>query len=199
MDERFWDERYSTSDLIWTAQPNVFLVRETADLSPGTVLDLACGEGRNAVWLAEHGWDATGVDYSSVGLKKAAALAEQREVDVAFERHDATTWMPERSFDLVAVLYLQLPPLERREAIGRALGAMPHGGSLLVVAHDRDNLEHGIGGPRSPEVVYSVDEVVEQASAAGFEIVTAEQARRMVTTPDGERDAIDTVARARCP
>lgn len=196
VDKGFWDERYSTSELVWTDQPNEFLVRETEGLTPGTALDLACGEGRNSIWLAEQGWSATGVDFSCVGLEKAKAFATQRGVSVAFEQRDATSWAPEHRYDLVALLYLQLPAQERRDALLRATDAVAEGGTLLVVAHDRENLEHGFGGPQSAEVLYSVQEVVEIAREAGLEIVTAEQARRSVATPDGEREAIDTVVRA---
>jgi 2-polyprenyl-3-methyl-5-hydroxy-6-metoxy-1,4-benzoquinol methylase len=199
MDEEFWDERYSTSELIWTGLPNLFLVRETQGLDPSTALDLACGEGRNAVWLAEQGWSVTGADFSSVGLEKARALAAQRAVHIDFEQHDATSWEPDERFGLVVVLYLQLPLPQRREALLRAAGAVAAGGSLLVVAHDRENLEHGIGGPQSPEVLYSVNDVVEIAELSGLEIVTAEQARRAIAAPGGDREAIDTVVRARRP
>jgi SAM-dependent methyltransferase len=199
MDQQFWDERYSTSELVWTDRPNEFLVRETASLAPGTALDLACGEGRNAIWLAEQGWSVIGADFSSVGLEKANALAAQRGVSVAFEQHDATTWAPDGRFGLVAVFYLQLPLIERRDALLHATAAVAEGGTLLVVAHDRENLEHGVGGPQSPEVLYSVEEVVAIARDQGLEIVTAERVRRSVVTPDGDRKAIDTVVRAERP
>lgn len=199
MDQQAWDERYSTSELVWTDRPNEFLLRETASLAPGTALDLACGEGRNAIWLAEQGWSVVGVDFSSIGLQKANAFAAQRGVSVAFEQHDATTWIPDCQFGLVALFYLQLPPLERRDALLNATAAVAEGGTLLVVAHDEENLEHGVGGPQAPEVLYSVEEVVAIARDRGLEIITAERARRSVITPDGQREAIDTVVRAERP
>jgi SAM-dependent methyltransferase len=196
VDERFWDERYSGTELIWTAQPNMFLVREVEGLEPSTALDLACGEGRNSIWLAEHGWQVTGADFSAKGLEKGRALAAQRNVDVAFEQHDATTWEPTRSFDLVAVFYLQLPQPERTHALKNALAAVANGGTFLLVAHDVENLDHGYGGPPTRDVLYSVDEVVTLATSSGFTIVTAEQAERPVVAEDGEHVAIDTVVRA---
>jgi SAM-dependent methyltransferase len=196
MDERFWDERYSGTELIWTAQPNMFLVREVEGLEPGTALDLACGEGRNAIWLAEQGWEVTGIDFSAKGLDKGRALAIQRNVDVAFEQQDATTWVPTRSFDLVAVFYLQLPQPGRAQAIKNALAAVARGGTFLLVAHDEENLDHGYGGPPTRDVLYSVDDVVTLATSSGFTIVTAEQAERPVVAEDGEHVAIDTVLRA---
>jgi SAM-dependent methyltransferase len=83
MDRQQWDERYMTDELIWRAEPNRFLVEEVARMKPGRALDLACGEGRNALWLAERGWQVTGVDFSPVGLAKARRLAVVRRVDVS--------------------------------------------------------------------------------------------------------------------
>jgi 2-polyprenyl-3-methyl-5-hydroxy-6-metoxy-1,4-benzoquinol methylase len=78
-----WDDRYATTELLWGAAPNQFLVREVAGLSPGRALDLATGEGRNAIWLAQRGWNVTGVDFSAVALGKAQAIAA--DVGVAVE------------------------------------------------------------------------------------------------------------------
>src|SRR4051812_9854296 len=74
MDAAAWDERYAAAELGWSASPNRFVAAELADLSPGRALDLAAGEGRNALWLAERGWQVTAVDFSRVGLEKARAL-----------------------------------------------------------------------------------------------------------------------------
>jgi len=196
MDQEFWDERYRTSELIWTATPNQFLVEETAGLTPGLALDLACGEGRNAVWLAEQGWAATGSDFSQVALDKGVALAAARDVDVTFEQHDATTWAPAPTFDLVAVFYLQLPMDGRRFALANAVAGVAPGGTLLVVAHDLENLTAGVGGPQSADVLYTVAETVSLVETLGLSIVRATQVRRTVATPDGGREAIDTLVRA---
>ena len=110
MNSNAWDERYTGEALVWSAVPNRFLVAEVETLPPGRALDLACGEGRNAVWLAECGWDVTGVDFSNVGLDKARRLADARGVSVHWELADATEYTPApQSFDLVIVMYLHLP------------------------------------------------------------------------------------------
>ena len=115
-----WDERYAGDELVWTAEPNRFLVAEVDGLAPGRALDLACGEGRNAVWLAERGWTATGVDFSAVGLDKARRLADARHVSVQWERADVTEYQPPaEGFDLVIVMYLHLPESSRRIAFRR--------------------------------------------------------------------------------
>ena len=197
MDRHQWDERYQGGDLVWTATPNQFVVAEVAGLVPGTAVDLACGEGRNAVWLAEQGWRATGVDFSAQGLAKAARLAAARAVDVTWVESAVEDWVaPPAGFDLVVVCYLQLPEPERTGALDRAARAVAPGGTLVVVAHARDNLERGFGGPPSAAVLYDVAGVVATAEAAGLTVRRAEQAVRTVATDDGPRQAIDTVVRA---
>ncbi len=110
MDASQWNERYATAEYVWKADPNDFLVAETDGLAPGRALDLACGEGRNAVWLAEQGWTATGVDFSDAGLDKGRRLAADRGVEATWVCADATAWDPPADgYDLVAVFYLQLP------------------------------------------------------------------------------------------
>ena len=106
-----WDRRYAAADRIHaTPVPNRFLVSEISDLAPGTALDLACGAGRNAVWLAERGWRVTGVDFSGVALGIARDLAASHGVEVEWVESDVIGWAPPaRAFDLVCALYLQLP------------------------------------------------------------------------------------------
>jgi len=117
MDRQAWDQRYSGEDLLWRADPNRFLVAQVRDLAPGRALDVACGEGRNAVWLAEQGWTVTGVDFSQVALDKARRLADQRGVMVEWVNADVVDWEPPRAgYDLVALLYLHLPEEQRRVA-----------------------------------------------------------------------------------
>ena len=102
MQREDWDRRYSGRELIWTAEPNRFLVAEASDLEPGRALDLACGEGRNAIWLAERGWRVTGVDFSEVALAKAAQPAASRGVEGEWVAADLVSYRPEPgAFDLV--------------------------------------------------------------------------------------------------
>ena len=161
MDRHAWNDRYREKELLWTAQPNRFLVEAVTGLEPGTAYDLAGGEGRNAVWLAEHGWQVTVVDWSEVALEKGRALAEHRGVEIEFEEADLLDWAPPEPRGLVAVVYLQIPPRERHAAWRTAVGALAPGGTLVIVGHDSSNLTEGCGGPQSPEVLYTADEVVE--------------------------------------
>ena len=107
MDAEAWDERYAASELVWSREPNQFVASELADLPPGVAVDLAAGEGRNAIWLASRGWSATAVDFSQVALDKGARLAE--DLDVTWVCADATTWQAPRPVDLVVMAYFQVP------------------------------------------------------------------------------------------
>lgn len=195
MQREDWDRRYSGRELIWTAEPNRFLVAEAADLPPGRALDLACGEGRNAIWLAERGWQVTGVDFSEVALEKARRLAGSRDVEGEWIAADLVSYRPEpEAFDLVICFYLQVPEPDRRAVVRAAAGGVAPGGTFLLVAHDSANLEHGHGGPQEPAVLYTAADVV--ADLDRFEIEKAERIDRPVETPDGVRVALDVLVRA---
>ena len=154
--EADWNERYTGRELVWTAEPNRLFAAEIADLPAGRALDLACGEGRNAVWLAERGWRVTGVDFAAVGLAKARDLAASRGVEVDWVHADLLQYEPEAGvFDLVAILYLQVPHDELDVVLRRAATAVARGGTLLVLGHDTTNLRDGHGGPKDVSVLFT--------------------------------------------
>jgi SAM-dependent methyltransferase len=195
MDADGWNARYEAAGLVWSAEPNQFLVAEVTDLRAGRALDVACGEGRNAIWLAEQGWDVTGVDFSPVAIDKARRLAEARGVTVTWLLADVVTDLPQpAAFDLVAVFYLQLACQPRRTAFAAAAAAVAPGETLLLVGHDTTNLTEGWGGPVDPAVLYGPADVV--ADIGGLEIVKAVRVERPVVTDDGPRTAIDVLVRA---
>lgn len=198
MDRRGWDQRYSGEELLWRAEPNRFLVEEVSGLAPGRSLDVACGEGRNAVWLAEQGWSSTGVDFSAVGLEKARKLAARRGVEVTWVEADLLEWAPPASsYDLIIVMYLQVPPAQRRAILGGLLPALAPGGTLLVVGHDLANLTEGHGGPQDPALLYTPGDLVSDLS--GLRVVRMDSVRRPVTTPEGAVEAVDALVRAERP
>jgi SAM-dependent methyltransferase len=196
VDSEGWDRRYSGTELVWTAEPNRFLAEEAGALRPGRALDLACGEGRNAVWLAEHGWDVVGIDYSRVGLEKGARLAQQRGVAVRWEVADLREWKPSpAAFDLIVVLYLHVTADERRAIHHAAAQALAPDGVLLIVGHDATNIEDGHGGPQNPAILFTPDDLV--GDVRGLEIERAERVHRTVQTDHGAAVAIDALLRAR--
>ncbi len=191
-----WNRKHGEAGPLFGVEPNRFLVAEVEDLAPGRALDLACGAGRNAVWLAERGWTVTGADFSDVALANARGLAADRGVDVEWVQADLRDWAPPpREFELVAILYLQLPAEERRPVLARAAEAVTPGGTLLVVGHDLQNLNGGHGGPKDPRVLLTPEDVA--AELPGLEVEKTQRVLRPVETEDGEAQAIDALVRAR--
>ena len=188
MDEADWDARYAGRELAWTGEANVFVVKEVAGLVPGRALDLACGEGRNAVWLARRGWSVTAVDWSAVGLAKARELGAG--LDVAWVRADVLAWpAPQAAFDLVLVAYIHLPAADRADLLARAAAAVAPGGSLVLVAHDLANHAGGVGGPKDAGVLWTPEEV----RVEGFTVTRSEVAPRHTTSRGETGTALDTV------
>ncbi len=193
-----WDQKYATTELVWGSGPNRFLVPEVRGLKVGKALDLGCGEGRNAIWLAEQGWHVTGVDFSEVGLGKARQLAAERSVEVAWVRADLLVYQPAQSaFDLVIVFYIQLPSAQLSAVIRKAVTALAPGGTLLVVGHDLLNLTEGVGGPQSAEVLFTAADI--EKNLTGLRIERAERVLRPVTVEGREVNAIDALVRASKP
>ncbi|HEU5035432.1 MAG TPA: class I SAM-dependent methyltransferase [Nocardioides sp.] len=187
MDAHDWDERYADSELVWSAEPNVFVAAEAADLEPGRALDLAAGEGRNAIWLARRGWRVTAADFSQVALDKGRRVAGDAEV--RWVRADATQWDEPSAYELVVVAYLQLPAPERRAALRAAYASLVEGGTLLVVAHDSTNLAEGTGGPQDPAVLMTAEDVLADLDGLALDVVRAERVARQVGDGHGEDPA----------
>jgi SAM-dependent methyltransferase len=189
VDARAWDERYAASELVWSATPNQFVAEELGDLPPGLALDVAAGEGRNALWLAENGWQVTAVDFSLVGLDKGRDLQARhprgRDLHVDWVHADALTYdSGALRFDLVLVAYLQLVADERRTAVRRAFAALREGGTFFLVAHDATNLTEGTGGPSDPDVLFTAEEVLDDLDGERFEVLRAERVARRVPSED---------------
>lgn len=195
-DADMWDRRYSAPDLVWGTGPNRRLVTEVGGLPIGRALDLGAGEGRNALWLASLGWRVTAVDFSSVGISRLRDMADERNLVVEAVVADLRRYEPPPdAFDLVILLYLQVPADLLEIVLARAARALAPGGTLLLIGHDVENLERGYGGPPDPAVLQSPEQVT-AALAGTLQIESADRVERQVDTPDGPRTAIDTLVRA---
>jgi SAM-dependent methyltransferase len=198
MDASAWDERYAAAELVWSATPNQFIEAQARDLTPGRALDLAAGEGRNALWLASWGWSVTAVDFSRVALDKGRKT-QPDDADITWVCADATTYRA-REMDLTVVAYLQLAAPERRASVRNGYAALIPGGTFLLVAHDSTNLTEGTGGPQSPEVLFTAEDVLADLDGERFHVVLAERVERQVRADDGhggvaEHTAYDCLVR----
>ena len=197
MDSKGWDARYAERDLVWSAEPNVFVAETTANLPVGRALDVAGGEGRNALWLADRGWQVTIVDFSAIAVSRAQQLWAQRETpsgSLTGKVGDVTEgpWGA-ADFDLVIVAYLHLPAREQRSALVHAARAVSSGGHLVVVGHHTGNLTHGSGGPQDPALLYTPEDVVADLKGTGLAVMRAETVTRQVRADDGPRSALDAL------
>lgn len=202
-DREFWEERYRSAPQVWSGRPNPQLVDEVADLPAGTALDVACGEGGDALWLAGRGWRVTAVDLAQTALDRVDAAAAQAGPEVAARvrtvRADVGEWVPgDERYDLVTSHFLHLPPEARAHAFGRMAGAVAPGGTLLVVAHHASDLATTIGRPDVPELFFAPEDVVAALDPDGWDVLVAEARPRPAVDPDGREITIrDTVVRAR--
>jgi hypothetical protein len=201
-----WDRRYGGADLVWSAEPNVWVRERCEGLPPGWALDVAAGEGRNALWLVEQGWDAVATDFSAVAVARMGEIADRRLGDRrgAFTAvvADATGPQPRPpsdlsvdsgtgGFELVLLVYLHLPPEQWRAALAAAVDAAGPGGAVLVVAHALRNLTEGVGGPQDPGILLDPEAVVDSAAGLPVDVELAELRERVV--PGADRPALDSV------
>lgn len=212
MDQQFWDELYNTKDQLWSGAPNGVLVAEAADLLPGQALDIGCGEGGDAVWLASRGWLVTAVDISRVALERAAAAAG--DVKVSWTHADLTDYTPPAgSFDLVTAMYPALPHTAEK-SVRAMLAAVAPGGTLLVGGHDLadwhddhdHHAEHGHDSEHDhhanhnpdfdPTVFYRPDEIAELLDDT-WTVLVNETRPRVSPAPPGTGHINDVVLKAR--
>ena len=193
-----WDERHKAGDFEGQG-PNPTLTGGTSGLRSGSALELACGSGTNAVWLAQQGWRTTAVDWSPVGLANGRAKAGAAGVEVEWLERDLFAWSPPaRSFDLVVVVYLHLPPDERGPVYARAAAAVAPGGRMMVVGHDPLNATEGEGGPPDPSRLFTAEEIAGQLQAADPSLVV-ERAGVVRRVPPPARAPIDSLLIVRRP
>ena len=196
-----WDEFYRSSQRVWSGNPNPQLVAEVTGLAPARALDVGCGEGADAIWLAGQGWDVVAVDISAVALERAAQhvrAAHQRLLrSIEWRQADLITEPPEpASFDLVSSQFMQLPPDPRFRLFAALIEAVRPGGTLLVVGHHPSDMGRGVRRPPSPELFYTADAVADLLDGS-WTVVANEARPRTTTTPEGVVTTIhDAVLRA---
>ena len=138
----FWNEMWAEHD-DFTPDADDLLVAEMEGLTPGRALDIGCGAGGNAVWLAQQGWQVTATDFADAAIEKGRRLATKLGVQVEFVVAGATTFQPDGQYDLITSFYVQLPPDQRAKMLSLAAGALTPGGTLLFVGHDKSSPPSG--------------------------------------------------------
>ncbi len=184
----FWDERYASAERVWSGRPNQRLVEQAAGLTPGRALEVGCGEGADAIWLAQQGWRVTGVDVSQVALDKASAHAETLGVAEATDWHqtDVLTWSPEPVFDLVSAQFMHVPSTVRDTLFTRLAAGVRPGGSFLVVGHDFSDTATTIRRPHHHDLYFTAADIAALLAPGDWRIVCAESQQRETTGPEGE-------------
>ncbi|MDP9696350.1 UNVERIFIED_ORG: SAM-dependent methyltransferase [Arthrobacter globiformis] len=216
---RHWDDLYRSRPRVWSGRPNPQLVAEAAGLEPGTALDLGCGEGADALWLAEQGWTVTAVDVSAVALERAQqhAAASGAGNRITWLQRDLDAWAPEEQFDLVSAQFLHSTeaPWQRPHRV--AADAVRPGGTLLVVGHHPDGLppwrsisdedshaaehshSHGGDGHAGSGMFFTAEQAAAELGITPptWRVDVAASREREATGPDGQSATLaDAVLRA---
>jgi SAM-dependent methyltransferase len=203
MDSNYWDEKYSTEEFIYTKVVNRF-VAELCGKIPvfgnKRAIELAGGEGRNAVWLAQQGWHIENIDFSQKALDKYLAFAQEEGVAELCSATcaDATLFEPLVSpVELAVIGYLQIPEEQLEIATRRIAGYVAPAGYLMGVWHSRDNLAGGFGGPRDPDVLPNVATITKALEGTGLEIEILENREGQIQTKEGLKPSTTLVLLAK--
>ena len=193
---QFWEQRYARSDRVWSGRANRALVEVASALTPGRALDLGCGEGGDAVWLAQNGWDVTGVDIAPSAIARATAAADELGLNperIRFVAADLESRDDAERYDLVTACFLQSPvPLARQLILRKAAEQVAVGGHLLVVSHAApppwSNLgdHHPDGMPQPADELAALD-----LPSDHWHVEIAEVRSRPATGPDGQQAVLD--------
>ncbi len=157
-----WNNRFGGENYIYGKKPNSFMAEALTELTPGKILFVGEGEGRNSVYAAKLGWNVDAVDYSDEGKKKAERLASENGVQINYSIIDLAEFEPEEgAYDAIVNIYIHLPPELRTVVHKKLISALKPGGEFIFEAFEKDQLKYNSGGPKIPELLYSMDELVE--------------------------------------
>ncbi len=166
-----WEERFSSEDYVYGKEPNEFFKESISKLKPGKILLPAEGEGRNAVFAAQSGWNVDAFDWSNAAKKKADALALETGVEINYTVNDIAEFEPaEASYDAVGLVFVHLEP-EMRESFHRKIArVLKPDGKLIFIAYDKTQILKGTGGPKNPDLLYSLAEIAEDFIELEFDL-----------------------------
>jgi len=200
MSASFWDNRYAKVDSVWSISPNQFVVEFLSELEPGRMIDLAGGEGRNALWFAGRGWQAENADISSVAVDKFLERAateglRERVVGTTLDLDQPATFQLAPA-DLGLIAYLQIPNEQLTQSILDLVVALAPGATFFGVWHARENLTDGYGGPQRADVLPTLNELLTIAETAGLRVLTCKLRDRIFDADGVSHRAIDVVLHA---
>jgi len=159
-DSKFWDERFSPEEYIYGTSPNKFFREQIDKLTPGKILLVGEGEGRNAVYAAKNGWRVDAVDYSSVARDKALRLAKISGVSIKYDVQKIQSFVPVTNFyDTAALIFVHLNPFERKALHWKIIDALAPKGIVIFEVYEKDQFGKTSGGPQNLEMLYSLDEI----------------------------------------
>ncbi|MDQ3155261.1 MAG: class I SAM-dependent methyltransferase [Actinomycetota bacterium] len=199
MDAEFWQARYQQSQRIWSGAPNPQLAAEASGLGPGKAIDVGCGEGADAIWLANRGWMVTAVDFAQAALDKGEAEAQRQGLsdNIAWICEDLASWQPPREYTLASAQFFHLEPTLRDAALRHLAASVVTGGTLLVVGHNRQDLKTHTGHERHADVLFDAGDIESLLDHDEWKIVLSEARERVITDDEGKPFIyIDSVMRA---
>jgi hypothetical protein len=188
---KIWDERYLATESMWSLEPNQFVLEALSELPVGSMIDLAGGEGRNALWFAKRGWQVENVEFSMVALDRFLAREQKLTLakPVITNHADATSVVFGSEPDLTLIAYLQLPWNQLELALNNVL-AQQKTGVIFGVWHSLLNLTKGFGGPPFAELLPSGSQLEAWALSKGLNFEVSDRTRE-VSTDSGVKTALD--------
>ena len=171
-----WNARYAGTEFIYGMEPNQFLKHELSKITPGKILFLGEGEGRNAVYAATLGWDVDAVDYSASGKVKAEILAVEKGVTINYCDEDLSTYIPKQNYyNAIVLIYLHLEEELREKVHQKALESLKPGGKIIFEAFEKEQIKNNSGGPKNTDLLYSLQDIVEDFIELEFEKFSKEK------------------------
>ncbi|MGH3723077.1 MAG: class I SAM-dependent methyltransferase [Mycobacterium sp.] len=199
-DEKSWEEFYQSHDALWSGNANPQLVKEISTLPPRTALDAGCGEGGDSIWLAQKGWQVTGMDFSETALRRAADNAVKADPELAnritWVQADLTTWQPSRQYEVVTSHFMHLPTRLREPVFASLATAVAPGGTLLIVGHHPSDMQAAIARPDLPDWYFTAEDIADTLNPDQWNVLVAESRDRAFTRDGEEFSIADTVLRA---
>lgn len=171
-----WNERYSAKEYKYGKEPNIFFKEELKKIKPGRILLIGEGEGRNAVYAASVGWTVDAIDYSEEGKRKAMKLADEAGVKINYEVMDLANFEPENNFyDVVGIIFIHVEEKLRGRLFNKLINSLKSGGRIIFECFEKDQLKYESGGPKDPELLYSLEEAVPLFIDLEFEKLSKEK------------------------